>query len=484
MISFRDVLKLPKVYKTFVIAQTREKHRPDHWSVVRKKVHPIHKALDHFDDFYNQVFGKKWKEIRTGLLGKQKYVAVVNNYSDSSSICKKLEYGGALNIRKLFNLEKDYIEERYTESKRLRNLLKIWEKEKKLGNNANEAPNEEVENTNFENLSLENSLKGAEIDSDRIIDVRYASTSEVLQEFVPATELKGKEDFIPESSHYEYYDANTNITVKIEREFDIHFPENLNVYSYEIENDSSFKSPQVGSTEVFDYYLMDGGSILPVLALDLRPNDTFLDMCAAPGGKSLLALQTLYPSLVTSNDCSKSRVDRIYNVFNQFLFDFDKNFLKTNKVMLSQNDGRFIKCDPYDKILVDVPCTTDRHSLKENDNNIFKPSRIKERLKLPEFQSELLFNALCLVKKGGIVVYSTCSLSPIQNDGVIHMTLKKIWEETKMEIIVKDLTPALLQARCLYQLASPKLMKYGHLVLPCNAQNFGPTYFCKLQRIN
>lgn len=86
---------------------------------------------------------------------------------------------------------------------------------------------------------------------------------------------------------------------------------------------------------------------------------------------------------------------------------------------------------------MDVPCTTDRHSLKENDNNIFKPSRIKERLRLPEFQSDLLYNALRLVANGGIVVYSTCSLSPIQNDGVVHMTLKRIWEENQIEFVVK-----------------------------------------------
>ena len=38
---------------------------------------------------------------------------------------------------------------------------------------------------------------------------------------------------------------------------------------------------------------------------------------------------------------------------------------------------------------------------------------------------------------GGTVVYSTCSLSPIQNDGVVKMALKKIWEETNHQIIVK-----------------------------------------------
>jgi hypothetical protein len=42
------------------------------------------------------------------------------------------------------------------------------------------------------------------------------------------------------------------------------------------------------------------------------------------------------------------------------------------------------------QVLVDVPCTTDRHSLYENENNIFKSTRTKERLKIPEVQAELL----------------------------------------------------------------------------------------------
>lgn len=48
-----------------------------------------------------------------------------------------------------------------------------------------------------------------------------------------------------------------------------------------------------------DYYLMDASSLFPVLALNLSPGDVMLDMCGAPGGKSYLALQTLY----TGNTC-------------------------------------------------------------------------------------------------------------------------------------------------------------------------------------
>lgn len=46
--------------------------------------------------------------------------------------------------------------------------------------------------------------------------------------------------------------------------------------------------------------------------------------------------------------------------------------------------------DTFDRVLVDVPCTNDRHSVMEDDNNFFKPQRMKERIALPETQSALL----------------------------------------------------------------------------------------------
>lgn len=49
---------------------------------------------------------------------------------------------------------------------------------------------------------------------------------------------------------------------------------------------------RLGSLGVMDYYLMDAASLLPVLALGLQPGDTVLDLCAAPGGKTLALLQT------------------------------------------------------------------------------------------------------------------------------------------------------------------------------------------------
>ncbi|KAF5270680.1 hypothetical protein FQA39_LY01418 [Lamprigera yunnana] len=450
-------------------------------SVIRKKKDAVHKALDHFNDFYEDVFGVNWPSIREGLLGKQKFIAVVNNYGDKNVTINSLELLGALNMRTLFNLQKDYIQEAVAKNKRVHYLEEIWKSEEEP---EVETEKETVEHVPKREFSLEASLTKANIDASRMMDETLVLNEPILSQFVPATKIKGKEDWLSETDHYKYYDKNENFLVKTESEYNLHFPEHLNVYCFEHGNLSDFESPRRGTTGVYNYYLMDGGSVLPVLALGIKPGDTILDMCAAPGGKSYVALQTLYPDCVICNDSSLSRVNRIFSVLEEYFYDLNECWIKSNRIKVTHTDGRGIERGDYDRILVDVPCTTDRLSVKENDNNIFKPARIKERLKLPEIQCDLLTNALKLVKKNGVVVYSTCSLSPIQNDGVVHMALKRIWEETNMEFVIKNLTPALAQIQSVYKLADPKLMKYGNLVVPFKSQNYGPTYFCKLQRLN
>ncbi|KAK9752720.1 16S rRNA methyltransferase RsmB/F [Popillia japonica] len=436
----------------------RFKHKATHWSIQKKNKTSCDRALDHFDEFYSQTFAEDWPSIRHGLLSKQKYIAVVNNFSDADQTNLNLEKIGALNVRTLFQLEKQYISDNYAKLRQKYNLTKIWKKDEKIAREL--VKNDSVENV-YQSYSLEHNSSNAEIDFTRVIpqqDVSFLN----LTEFMPVTKLKGLEDWIAEPQHLENY--------------------NLNVYCYEIGNHNDFSSPKNGTTGVLNYYLMDGGSLLPVLALDVKPGDKVLDMCASPGGKSYLILQTLYPDQVICNDVTKSRAKRIYNVMKQYLYDLEEKWLNQNKLQISLMDGRDIR-DGFDKIIVDVPCTTDRHSVKELENNIFRPDRIKERLKLPELQAELLVQAIKLVKIGGNIVYSTCTLSPIQNDGVVHLALKQIWEETDIEIAIKDLSVALLQATKMYKFADQKLMKYGHLIVPNLQINFGPTYFCKLQRI-
>ncbi|XP_018326441.1 5-methylcytosine rRNA methyltransferase NSUN4 [Agrilus planipennis] len=457
----------------------------------QRKILPKDRALEHFDEFYLQVFGNKWSSVRQGLLGKQKYVAVINNYSDTEQVISTLENCGALNMRALFNVRKQNLQENYDVLKRDRYLRKIWKLEKELDKSVNSVNEHSEEETKFNEqfdkykmLSLNYKLNHANYDDSRYIDCTAGLSANTLQEFIPATQIKGKDkDYVLESEYYEYCKEDGDFNIPVEKEYDLNFPEHLNVYCFPEGSGNKFTQPRKGSTGVHNYYILDGGSVLPVLALDIRPGNTIMDLCASPGGKSFIALQTLYPDCVVSNDISKSRTDRIYKVLGEYFYDLEERWLKTKRIKVTQNDGRLISGEYYDRVLVDVPCTTDRHSVKENDNNIFKSTRLKERLKLPEFQTELLVSALKMVKKGGIVVYSTCSLSPVQNDGVVYMALQELWEDSNMEFVVKNLNFALAQTQDVFKLADANIFRYGNVVLPSTHQNYGPTYFCKIQRI-
>lgn len=320
--------------------------------MLRKNTHPVDKALQHFDDFYKQVYGKQWESIRQALLGKQKYVAVINNYDNTEPTIASLELGGALNVRTLFNLKKEYIQEMYKQNRKVNYLDRIWKHNKITGNRI-QATTDLADLQNAKpKFSLESSLKTAEIDSSRIIDENAGFMTNSLNEFVPATKLKGMDDYVLEGDHYRYYEKDANFQVRIEREYDIHFPEHLQVYCYEENSENNFPSPKKGATDVLNYYLMDGGSLMPILALDLKPGCSMLDMCAAPGGKSFLALQTLYPELLVCNDVSRSRTKRIHSVLEQFFYDVEQNWLQSGRVRVTCSDGRNQTEENYDRILV------------------------------------------------------------------------------------------------------------------------------------
>ncbi|NXG21136.1 NSUN4 methyltransferase, partial [Grallaria varia] len=169
------------------------------------------------------------------------------------------------------------------------------------------------------------------------------------------------------------------------------------------------------------YYLMDAASLLPVLALDVHPDDLVLDLCAAPGGKTLALLQTglcVSGGHLAANDISISRTKRLHQILHNYV---PKEVRES--VSVTSYDGRDWKDEEggtFHKVLVDVPCTTDRHSAMEEDNNIFHKRRTKERQMLPMLQLQLLMAGILAAKPGGEVVYSTCSLSPLQNECVIE----------------------------------------------------------------
>lgn len=174
------------------------------------------------------------------------------------------------------------------------------------------------------------------------------------------------------------------------------------------------KLSQLSEFNKGEFILQNASSFIPVLELNPIAGDYILDMAAAPGGKSshIAAISNNKANLVL-NDTSRTR------------------FFKMKKLMALQGvsaeyslrDGRFLTkvygTDVFDKILLDAPCSGEAN-LKEDDGN-WNLSTIKRLAKL---QGMLLSQAVDLLKPGGTLVYSTCTIAPEENEGVIDTVLR------------------------------------------------------------
>uniref|UniRef100_A0A3B5LNW6 5-cytosine rRNA methyltransferase NSUN4 n=1 Tax=Xiphophorus couchianus TaxID=32473 RepID=A0A3B5LNW6_9TELE len=232
---------------------------------------------------------------------------------------------------------------------------------------------------------------------------------------------------------------------------------------------------------LLSYYLLDAASILPCLALDVQESHTVLDLCAAPGGKALVLLQTQSVRFLCANDLSVSRTSRLKRVLQSYV---PKALLTDDKLRITSFDGTIwgeIERNAFDRVLVDVPCTTDRHSLMEDDNNIFSRSRVGERRSLPQLQAELLLAGILATCPGGDVLYSTCTLSANQNQAVVQQAVQLAEEQHGIQLQVISLCPLAQMFSNTFHFA-PNL-HLGEMVIPHLAANFGPIYLCKLRRL-
>ncbi|KAK3096778.1 hypothetical protein FSP39_003221 [Pinctada imbricata] len=182
-------------------------------------------------------------------------------------------------------------------------------------------------------------------------------------------------------------------------------------------------------------------------------------------------------SELVCNDLSKSRLNRLQNTLEWYLGERNPSYIN-----ISNQNAVHFQDSGFDKVLVDVPCNTDRHVVAVEENNLFKPGRLHERLTLSTTQRNLLVSGIKACSPGGSVVYSTCTLSPAQNDGVVQAACEYIWKETDIDIAVVDLD--FIPAICGDIFKFYKGCRYGQLVIPSLSCNFGPMYFCKIKRLN
>ncbi|MBU0470620.1 MAG: RsmB/NOP family class I SAM-dependent RNA methyltransferase [Nanoarchaeota archaeon] len=162
-------------------------------------------------------------------------------------------------------------------------------------------------------------------------------------------------------------------------------------------------------------YVQEAASMIPPLVLQPKPGDLVLDMAASPGSKTTqMAALMQNKGLLVANDYKGQRLQSLG-------INLQRSGLTNSVITLMRGQG--IKEMEFDKILLDAPCSgtgTIRKSLKTI--RIWNPGTIT---KLAKEQKELITVAFNNLKKGGEMVYSTCSVEPEENEGVVSFLLDK-----------------------------------------------------------
>ncbi|PRP87724.1 hypothetical protein PROFUN_02424 [Planoprotostelium fungivorum] len=226
-----------------------------------------------------------------------------------------------------------------------------------------------------------------------------------------------------------------------------------------------FPQPPKDEKGVCMYYPLDAASLLAVDALDLKPNHSVLDICAAPGGKTLAIMQhlTSMGSTLTSNEIAPDRKRRL----KQVVWDYVPKGKERDRIIVTSRDGtHWEEEERYDRVLVDAPCSSERHLLK--DMTEFLKWTPKKTGNASKEQLKILKSAIMAVRVNGLVVYGTCSISTKENDDVIEKILKK--SKINIEVMRREW-------------AIGERTKYGWIVLPDDGHGWGPLFFTILKRL-
>jgi len=178
-------------------------------------------------------------------------------------------------------------------------------------------------------------------------------------------------------------------------------------------------------------FLQSLSSMAAVMAMDVRPGDDVLDLCAAPGAKtSLIRLQQEGQGMLVANELSRARTIRLKTVLAR---------LNVEGVEVLTGPGESIgttheRC--FDRVLADVPCSGEGRFHLSDDATWSRWSEAGIR-GLAKRQGALLESACKALRVGGEVLYSTCTLAPEENEGVVDRVLRR--GRTSMEVRSIDL---------------------------------------------
>ncbi|XP_033140654.1 RNA cytosine-C(5)-methyltransferase NSUN2 isoform X2 [Brassica rapa] len=206
-------------------------------------------------------------------------------------------------------------------------------------------------------------------------------------------------------------------------------------------------------TEVGNMTRQEAVSMVPPLFLDVHPDHFVLDMCAAPGSKTFQLLEIIHESaepgslpngMVVANDVDYKR--------SNLLIHQTKRTCTTNLIVTNNEGQHFPNCNSkralsidqllFDRVLCDVPCSGDGTLRKAPD--IWRRWNSGSGNGLHSLQVVIAMRGLSLLKVGGRMVYSTCSMNPIEDEAVVAEILRRCGSSVEL-VDVSDKLPELIR---------------------------------------
>lgn len=169
------------------------------------------------------------------------------------------------------------------------------------------------------------------------------------------------------------------------------------------------------------YYLQEPSAMAPAPLLPVQPGDRVLDLCAAPGGKATeLGARLQGRGLLVANDMSNARSKALLRNLESFGIP--------NCFVTNESPERLAAAFPafFDKILVDAPCSGEGMFRKEPA--AIKTWSLAKSHSCAKMQREILKHAVRMLAPGGLLMYSTCTFAPLENEGSVSYLLENFPE--------------------------------------------------------
>lgn len=247
------------------------------------------------------------------------------------------------------------------------------------------------------------------------------------KEFIKNRLLKDYEESVVENILTGYKNKYTTLRVNtlksnLEEVKEILFKNNIDYKSVSWYKDAliieNAKEKDIRALSIYEdgkIYLQNLSSMLPPLVVSPKEKESILDMAAAPGGKTTeLSALSNNNALITAIEKDKIRSDRLkYNLNKQGA---------SRVTVLVEDASKLDDFFRFDKILLDAPCsgsgTIDLENISSYKN--FSEDLIKKSI---ERQKKLLLKASKIIKSGGEIIYSTCSILKDENENIVSLLL-------------------------------------------------------------